>query len=208
MAVIPRTDRGYDFFEVASALQKAIRRAEIDEALYWAVELYCSGYTTFLWHRLLISSHADIGPADDGVVVIVRACYENFLTLREAADSMESERLPLVHAVYVLCSAAKTRVLDNTKIVAFADTVPRRNIPDYARDKDTTAGQRRKRGWPHFFNESTRLNRACPRYELAGDAPGPAKAAEARIVLEAGTPLRSGRGGRKKKGKEGSSARG
>ena len=33
------TANGYNLFDVISALQKAIRRAEEEEAMYWALEL-------------------------------------------------------------------------------------------------------------------------------------------------------------------------
>jgi replication-associated recombination protein RarA len=39
-----KTKKGYDFFEVASALQKCIRRGMGEEAMYWAVELFNSNY--------------------------------------------------------------------------------------------------------------------------------------------------------------------
>ncbi len=38
------TKNGYDFFEVASAFQKSIRRGMEKEAMYWAIELYESNY--------------------------------------------------------------------------------------------------------------------------------------------------------------------
>jgi hypothetical protein len=34
------TKKGYDFFEVASALQKSIRRGIVEDAGYWSTELY------------------------------------------------------------------------------------------------------------------------------------------------------------------------
>jgi len=46
-----RTKGGYDFFEVASALQKEIKRVNEENAMDWAVEL--SGrYPDFTWYRL------------------------------------------------------------------------------------------------------------------------------------------------------------
>ncbi|MBA7690107.1 hypothetical protein ES703_98631 [subsurface metagenome] len=35
-----KTANGYDFFEVSSAFQKAIRRGDEDEVMFWAVELH------------------------------------------------------------------------------------------------------------------------------------------------------------------------
>jgi len=39
-----RTVRGYDFGEVSSAMQKALRRGDAKLAGYWAIELWSSGY--------------------------------------------------------------------------------------------------------------------------------------------------------------------
>lgn len=45
--------RGYDFGEVSSAMQKAIRRADTRLACYWALELWQSGSGNYVWRRLL-----------------------------------------------------------------------------------------------------------------------------------------------------------
>ena len=47
------TKNGYDFFEVASALQKSIRRNDVMVAAYFGVELWASGYGNYVWKRLL-----------------------------------------------------------------------------------------------------------------------------------------------------------
>ena len=38
------TMKGYDMFEVISAFQKSIRRGLEDDAMFWGVELYNSGF--------------------------------------------------------------------------------------------------------------------------------------------------------------------
>src|SRR5512142_2727585 len=53
------TIRGYSLLEVASALQKAIRRADARLAGYWAIELFESNYREYLWRRLLTISAED-----------------------------------------------------------------------------------------------------------------------------------------------------
>ena len=45
------TQRGYDFYEVASALQKSIRRADTKVAGYFALELFPQ-YHNYVWKRL------------------------------------------------------------------------------------------------------------------------------------------------------------
>lgn len=45
--------RGYDFGEVSSATQKAIRRADTRLAGDWALELWQSGFGNYVRRRLL-----------------------------------------------------------------------------------------------------------------------------------------------------------
>ena len=47
--MIIRTVCGYDFFEVSSAMQKAIRRADTGVAGFFALELWASGYRDYVW---------------------------------------------------------------------------------------------------------------------------------------------------------------
>ena len=52
---------GYKLGEVASALQKSIRRGDEPQALFWSTELDLSGYTEYAWKRLRIITSEDIG---------------------------------------------------------------------------------------------------------------------------------------------------
>ncbi len=54
-----RTKRGYQFGEVSSTMQKAIRRADAKLAGYWALELWESGFGKYCWKRLLTVSAED-----------------------------------------------------------------------------------------------------------------------------------------------------
>ena len=46
------TKKGYDFYEVASAFQKSIRRGLLEDAMYWGIELYESSYEEYAWKRM------------------------------------------------------------------------------------------------------------------------------------------------------------
>ncbi len=48
-----KTENGYDFGAVISALQKDIRRGNEVEAMYWCLELY-RRYHNALWTRLRV----------------------------------------------------------------------------------------------------------------------------------------------------------
>ncbi len=57
--MIIRTIHGYDFFEVSSAMQKAIRRGDACVAGYFALELWHSNYRDYVWKRLFTISAED-----------------------------------------------------------------------------------------------------------------------------------------------------
>ena len=78
-----KTRKGYDFFEVISALQKAIRRCEEENAVYWALELYKSGFSKALWSRLLVITSEDVGLAEHGIEQSINALHSNYLALSE-----------------------------------------------------------------------------------------------------------------------------
>src|SRR5580704_18217640 len=54
-----RTIRGYNFGGVSPAMQKAVRRADVKLAGYWALELWASGFGRYVWKRLLTISAED-----------------------------------------------------------------------------------------------------------------------------------------------------
>ncbi len=64
----PLTARGYDSRELVSWLQKAIRGAEVEDALYVGAESERSGYGWWLWKRLrAIASGDEAGGPAGGV---------------------------------------------------------------------------------------------------------------------------------------------
>ena len=158
------TENGYDLFEVASALQKTIRRGLEEEAMFWALELE-GRYGAFLWKRLAVIASEDVGPADSSIAVLIHALYDHY---REAAkgSTRPQERIILAHAVLVLCRAPKSRIADNLACVVSHQRDSeglRREIPDVALDQHTRRGQRRGRGLEHWATEGCQLA-----HEVAG----------------------------------------
>jgi replication-associated recombination protein RarA len=153
----PPTFRGYLFAEVASAMQKSIRRGDEEAALYWSIELDRSGYGEYVWRRLRIICSEDVGLAEPLLPAVIRALYENWSQARKKRDDrQESWRLFLVHGVILLSRAKKSRIVDHALIYFYADDTTR-PIPDIALDKHTAAGKRLGRGWDHFFDEAALL---------------------------------------------------
>lgn len=156
----PPSSRGYDLREVVSALQKAIRRSQVDEALYWATEMARSGFGNWCWKRLRIICSEDCGPANPGLAADIRALYDNYVDAVKAKDKDAGpgeEYLFLYHAVIALSMARKNRVVDWAIWYHQSDNVQRMEIPDEALDKHTLRGKNLGRGQAHFINESSRL---------------------------------------------------
>lgn len=145
--------------EVASAMQKAIRRGDERSAMYWATELDLAGYTGYVWKRLRIIASEDVGLADSNVFVQVWTLNQAWLELKKASsnDKAQSRRLHLLHAVAILARAPKSRMLDHAFMVFYEGERPRIEVPDHALDKHTARGRKLGRGEDHFFEEAALL---------------------------------------------------
>lgn len=150
---LPPTRRGYAPHEVVSALQKAIRRSDPEQSVYWAVELYESGYANWLWKRLRTICSEDIGPAD-------RYLPAQIAALNEWSDKERPKGgggMEMVHAVLLMASAEKSRVACWTVIGMTGNDAPRFEIPDEALDQHTRRGRQMKRSRRHFVDEAQKL---------------------------------------------------
>lgn len=154
-----KTQNGYDFFECSSAMQKSIRRGLEDEALYWAVEMYNSGYSEYVWKRLRIMSSEDIGLAEPAISSEIWALYSMFKEqAKKKEDKNEPQRLFLTHAVFLLSRSRKSRLIDWALLWAWLSHSYRKLlIPDFAFDKHNERGRQLKRGWGHFFRDGSML---------------------------------------------------
>lgn len=158
-----KTKKGYDFFECSSALQKCIRRGLEDEAMFWAVELYDSGFGEYVWKRLRIISSEDVGLAEPLMPANIWALYRSYQEQsKKKDDKNEPQRLFLTHAVLLLCRCKKSRLIDWTLLVYWL-MHPFKNlaIPDFAYDKHNERGRRLGRSWAHFFDEGTQLGNSA-----------------------------------------------
>ena len=157
-----QTPGGHRCGEVASALQKCIRRGLGDDALYWATELDLAGFSEYVWKRLRIIASEDVGLADSAAAVTIHALYQHWLEQRKKKDTRHApERLFFIHAILYLARAPKSRLVDHALIVHYEGPRERREIPDFALDRHTSRGRAAKRAWKHFWEQGARLeNRA------------------------------------------------
>lgn len=159
-----RTPGGHLAPEVASALQKALRRGDERGALYWMSELDLAGYTAYVWRRLRVVASEDVGLADPLAVLTVHTLYDAWREFEKAAKARGETRpgrggarLFLVHAVLLLARAPKSRLVDHATIATYRGERPTMKIPDHALDRHTRRGRQLGRGVDHFFDESAQL---------------------------------------------------
>ena len=159
------TPGGYQNGEVASALQKEIRRGNEKEALFWATELELGGNGNYVWKRLLIIASEDVGIADSSVALTVRALYQNWQEMSKRVKQEQHAgfyRVFLAHAVCLLVRAPKSRMLDHALMVMYSGERPTPPVPDYALDRHTAAGKNLGRGLKHFFEVGAKLENVSP----------------------------------------------
>lgn len=157
----------YDFFEVASAFQKSIRRGLEGDAMYWAVELYESGYSRYCWKRMIVIASEDVGLGDPDVIcqlMSLKASYDYLSSLKEKALP---ERLPFTHAVILLARAKKSRYVDHAITVYWGGHNEEiKQMPDYVFDKHTRKGKAMGRGLKFFYTDSCKI---CNANKLSGE---------------------------------------
>lgn len=156
MKYTPVTKKGYSLFEVSSALQKAIRRGEEKQALYWAYEIERSGYQKYLWYRLKVISMEDVGLANTECHLQVRAAEQSYEDFRKRKS--DATILALANAVIILVRSPKSRLTDwvcnYMREVHGSFNLP---IPDEALDKFTQRGRERGKTIEDFFATGCKL---------------------------------------------------
>ncbi|WP_428937782.1 hypothetical protein [Fontivita pretiosa] len=157
------TVRGYGLLEVASALQKAIRRSDARLAGYWAIELFESGYREYLWRRLLTISAEDCW----GIITHeVEALYRSWQIIDQQKKG--AGRIFAAKATILLAQARKCRDADHlTNLIYDPQSVPDEQleadlnaarksteaIPDYAYDCHTSLGKKAGKTKQEFFRD-------------------------------------------------------
>lgn len=162
-----RTARGYDFYEVASVVQKAIRRGDALYAGYFALELFASGYSKYVWKRLLTISAEDCFSA---VTREIWALWESFKFINEKVKDKEKGRIFISKAVLLLCQCAKSRDADHLQCLCYDKKMLidesyaqkllsevresyELEIPQYAYDVHTLKGKMMGKTKADFFKE-------------------------------------------------------
>lgn len=142
------TKNQYDFGEVTSALQKAIRASDEEAALYWAYELSESGAWQYLLKRLCVIASEDIGLADPQAGLIAESCYVACTIMwgkAQATKAYYQADLNMIGKVVMyLCRAPKNRICDISTSMVYEKRKAgwRLEVPDIAVDSHTSKGKK------------------------------------------------------------------
>jgi len=160
------TVRGYDFFEVSSAMQKAIRRNDPKLAGYFALELYHSGYAQYVWKRLLTVSAEDC--YGDTITTEIYNLFRSFMLINDGRPDPDRGRIFISKAVIILSRTPKCRDADHLQNLIYdrnnilkeeieeilqavrEESLP---IPEYAYDVHTKKGRYMGKTKKDFFLE-------------------------------------------------------
>ena len=128
MAYNLTTKHNYDFYEVASCLQKAIRRGDVKLAGFMALELWASGFDHYLWKRLFTIS------AEDCWGLITKEIEALWVGYKLVNDKTEPKgRIFISKAVILLCLAKKSRDPDHLQNFVYDNMagLTEKDITDY-----------------------------------------------------------------------------
>ena len=141
------TKNKYDFGEVTSALQKAIRRGQEEEALYWAYELHESGAWQYLMKRLCVIASEDIGLADIQAGIVAESAYSACTLMwakAQASGGYYQADLNIIGKVVMyLCRAPKNRICDIATSLVYEKRKRgwKLEVPPEAIDQHTARGK-------------------------------------------------------------------
>lgn len=159
--MIIRTVHGYDFYEVSSAMQKAIRRADSKVAGFFALELWTSGFRDYVWKRLFTISAEDCY----GLITSeIEALWQGHELVNKGKKDPKG-RIFVSKAVILLCECRKSRDADHlqnliydrndVEVDMWIEDVRRYpiEIPQYTYDLHTRVGKKRGRTKEEFFRD-------------------------------------------------------
>ena len=105
MAYMPTTKNGHNMYDMASMLQKAIRRCDFERAGYAAYELF-GGYHAFLWKRMIVTSAEDCYGIMTKEIIALKLADDE---VNKGKKGYDKDPLFVAKAITLLCMARKNR---------------------------------------------------------------------------------------------------
>jgi replication-associated recombination protein RarA len=175
---IAQTHHGYTLDVVRSALQKAIRRGQEDEAAWWAFQLLKYGWFKYLWRTFRGIAAEDIGMGDPDIATKIDAMANNAMESTDGGKKGAFVGLWEMTAVITLCRAPKSweqthLLLKQQKL--WQDIEHGRTEPpppkEEALDAHTDAGRRNGVKKSQWWNEGDALEPKAPGHYHHGTDP-------------------------------------
>lgn len=141
---------GYQFDEVASALQKCIRRNLEYDACWWAFIIHESKYHKYVWKRLVIIASEDVGNANPDAAMLVSSLLYNYQFAITATNRSKNDALVfLFQAITYLCRSQKTREADSLVNLIRTEHAGGKHldVPEFALDVHTKRGRQILGNW-------------------------------------------------------------
>lgn len=113
------TKRGYNLYEVTSAMQKAIRRNDVKIAGYFGLELFHSGYQNYLWKRLLTISAEDCAGVITKEIQALMKSWDLINAGIKNTSEKNKGRIFVSKAIIILCTAMKSRDADHLQLLIY-----------------------------------------------------------------------------------------
>ena len=140
----------YQFDEVASALQKCIRRNMEYEACHWAFIMHESNYYNYVWKRLAIIASEDVGNANPEAAILVSTLQSSYKQAISSQNRTKNDALVFIfQAIIYLCRSPKTREADSlvNLIRVKYEQGEIMEIPEFALDFHTRRGRAKLGNW-------------------------------------------------------------
>ena len=160
-----------------SALQKAVRRCEVDKAMYSALMLLEKGGSWITWKRLSTIADEDVEQPD--VIVAVDCLYRKFQAMRKQKKKGSyswDEKRCVVLAAKILAESPKDRRADEfleliDAIEKYRDKIPNLRLllenwmpSDEAYDMHTKEGRKMGRGLLYWYQVSSKCENMTEEY--------------------------------------------
>lgn len=157
-----RTKNNYDLMEVRSSLQKTIRRGNLEDSLYWAIELYESNFEAYLIYSLSVIAAEDIGHFNPSTYAAINSClglWHSLLTERKKKKQRTELRPALGSIIIMMVTSKKTRMADD---VWMWGELQRKNglwldIPDVALDEHCRRGKDLGRSSRFWIKQASKI---------------------------------------------------
>lgn len=135
-------------YDILSAFQKSIRGSDENAALHYLARLCDAGDLTSACRRLLVIASEDIGLAYSMAAVVTKSCVDSAMQL-----GLPEARIPLAHAVILLCTSPKSNSACIAIDAALDDIRAGKNgeIPAHIRDAHYTGAKKLGRGKTYIY---------------------------------------------------------